>query len=92
MATQFNLADLFETVAKTVPDRLAVVSDSARLTYAELDDRASRLAAALAAQGVTRGDTVGLYLYNGPAYLEGFIAACKLGAAPYNVNYRYRAD
>ena len=92
MATQFNLADLFETVAKTVPDRLAVVSDSARLTYAELDDRASRLAAALAAQGVTRGDTVGLYLYNGPTYLEGFIAACKLGAAPYNVNYRYRAD
>jgi fatty-acyl-CoA synthase len=31
-------------------------------------------------------------MYNSPAYLEAFIAICKLGAVPYNVNYRYRAD
>jgi 3-oxocholest-4-en-26-oate---CoA ligase len=92
MATQFQLADLFETVARTVPDRLAVIADSARLTFAELDDRCDRIAAGLAAHGVGRGDKVGLYLHNGPAYLEGFIAACKLGAVPYNVNYRYRTD
>ena len=92
MARQFHLADLFETVAATVPDRLAIVSDSARLTYAELDERCSQLAAGLAAHGVTRGDKIGLYLYNGPTYLEGFIAACKLGAVPYNVNYRYRTE
>lgn len=92
MASQFHLADLFEGVAAAVPDRLAVIADSARLTYAELNERCDRLAAGLAAHGVGRGDSVGLYLYNGPAYLEGFIAACKLGAVPYNVNYRYRAD
>ncbi len=92
MASQFHLADLFEAVARTVPDRLAVIGDSARLTFAELNNRADRLAAGLAAHGVGRGDAVGLYLYNSPAYLEGFIAACKLGAVPYNVNYRYRAD
>jgi len=92
MTSQFHLADLFEGVAAAVPERLAVIADSARLTYAELNDRCDRLAAGLAAHGVGRGDTVGLYLYNGPAYLEGFIAACKLGAVPYNVNYRYRAE
>ena len=92
MAERFHLADLFETVARTVPDRTALISDSARLTFAELDERCDRLAAGLSAHGVGRGDTVGLYLYNGPAYLEAFIAACKLGAVPYNVNYRYRAD
>ncbi len=92
MAKQFHLADLFETVAATVPDRIAIRAASATLTYAELNDRAERLAAGLAAHGVTRGDTVGLYLMNSPAYLEGFIAAVKLGAVPYNVNYRYRAD
>ncbi|MCC6924682.1 AMP-binding protein [Novosphingobium sp.] len=92
MASQFHLADLFEGVAAAVPDRLALVGDSSRQTYAELNDRCDRLAAGLAAHGVGRGDTVGLYLYNGPAYLEGFIAACKLGAVPYNVNYRYRAE
>ena len=92
MAGQFHLADLFETVAATVPDRLAVIGDHARFTYAELDARADRLAAGLAAHGVGRGDSVGLYMYNSPAFLEGFIAACKLGAVPYNVNYRYRAE
>ncbi|MCL4673498.1 MAG: AMP-binding protein, partial [Sphingomonadaceae bacterium] len=77
---------------RTVPERLAVVGENDRLTFAELNDRCDRLAAGLAAHGVGRGDSVGLYLHNGPAYLEAFIAACKLGAVPYNVNYRYRAD
>lgn len=92
MASQFHLADLFETVARTVPDRVALIGDSARYSFAELNDRCDRLAAGLAAQGIGRGDAIGLYLYNAPAYLEAFIAACKLGAVPYNVNYRYRAD
>ena len=92
MASQLHLADLFETVAQTVPERLAVIGQSQRLTFAELNERCDRLAAGLAAHGVVRGGSVGLYLYNGPAYLEAFIATCKLGAVPYNVNYRYRAD
>ncbi len=92
MAAQFHLADLFETVARTVPDRIAVIGDHQRYTFGELNQRCDRLAAGLAGHGVGRGDAVGLYLYNGPAYLEAFIAACKLGAVPYNVNYRYRAD
>ncbi|MBK8374753.1 MAG: AMP-binding protein [Sphingomonadales bacterium] len=92
MASQFHLADLFETVARTVPDRVALIGDSARYSFAELNERCDRLAAGLAAQGLKRGDTVGLYMYNSPAYLEAFIAICKLGAVPYNVNYRYRAD
>ena len=92
MASQFHLADLFETVARTVPDRVALIGDSARYSFAEINDRCDRLAAGLAAQGIGRGDAIGLYLYNAPAYLEAFVAACKLGAVPYNVNYRYRAD
>jgi len=92
MARQFHLADLFETVAATVPDRMALVSDSLSLTYAELDARANALASGLAARGVGRGDTVGLYMMNRAEYLEAFVAACKLGAAPFNVNFRYRED
>lgn len=92
MSSRFHLADLFETVARTVPDRLAVIGRSERLTFSELNDRCDRIASGLAAHGVGRGDTVGLYLCNSPAYIEAFIAACKLGAVPYNVNYRYRPD
>ena len=87
--TQWNLADLFEAVADAVPDRTAIVVDDRRLTFREVDERATRLAHHLAANGVKAGDHVGLYLYNGPEYVEGLFAAYKLGAVPINVNYRY---
>ncbi|MEO9461440.1 MAG: AMP-binding protein [Marinomonas sp.] len=92
MASQFHLADLFETVAAAVPDRIAIQSDAGDLTYAMLDERTDRLAAALSDRGIGAGDSIGLYLMNGPEYLEGFIAASKLGAVPFNVNYRYGAE
>jgi len=87
--TQWNLADLFEAVADAVADRTAVVVGDRRLTFREVDERATRLAHHLAAQGVKAGDHVGLYLYNGPEYVEGLFAAYKLRAVPINVNYRY---
>jgi acyl-CoA synthetase (AMP-forming)/AMP-acid ligase II len=65
------------------------VVDDRRLTFREVDERATRLAHHLAIQGVKAGDHVGLYLYNGPEYVEGLFAAYKLGAVPINVNYRY---
>jgi 3-oxocholest-4-en-26-oate---CoA ligase len=89
---EFNLADLLERVADTVPDHLAVVHASRRITFAELEERANRLAHALAARGIGAGDHVALYLYNSAEYLEGMLAAFKLRAVPINVNYRYVED
>jgi non-ribosomal peptide synthetase component F len=40
----FTLADRFEVVAGTAPDRLALVAGAERRTSAELDERADRLA------------------------------------------------
>ena len=54
--------------------------------------RATRLASALRARGLGRGDNVGIALHNSAEYLEAFLACCKIGAAPANVNYRYVAD
>src|SRR6266851_3345941 len=86
---QYNLADLWEHVVDTVPERESLVCGDRRLTYAEADERANRLAHYLAEQGVGPGDHVALYLYNGTEYLEGMLAAFKLRAVPVNVNYRY---
>ena len=85
----FNFADLFDVVAGAVPDRPVVVCGEDSLTYAELNERASALAGYLSANGINRGDNVGLQLANGPEYLEAFIAASKIGAVPFNINYRY---
>ncbi|HEX4979372.1 MAG TPA: acyl-CoA synthetase [Acidimicrobiales bacterium] len=90
--TSFNLADLFERVADAIGDREAVVCGERRLTFAQLDERATRLAHVLAGRGIGPGDHVGLHLYNSTEYLEGMLAAFKLRAVPVNVNYRYVAD
>ena len=87
--SQFHLADLFEIVAARIPSRIALADEKGELTYAELEARSSRLAAGLYVQGIKRGDHIGLYLMNGPEYLESFIALIKIGAVPFNVNYRY---
>lgn len=92
MPKTFNLADLFEVVAAAVPERTAFVCGDQRLSFRELDARATQLASALRARGVKRGHNVGLQLHNSAEYLEAFFACCKLGAAPVNVNYRYVAD
>src|SRR5262245_9173112 len=86
---QYNLADLWERVVDTVPDREALVCGDVRLTYAAADERVDRLAHHLADHGVGPGDHVALYLHNGVEYLEGMLAAFKVRAVPVNVNYRY---
>jgi acyl-CoA synthetase (AMP-forming)/AMP-acid ligase II len=89
---EFNLADLWEAVADAQPDLEALVCGQRRLTYADVDARANRLAHELAAHGIGPGDHVAVYLYNGTEYLETMIAAFKLRAVPVNVNYRYVED
>jgi acyl-CoA synthetase (AMP-forming)/AMP-acid ligase II len=89
---QLNLADVFECVADAVPTREALVCGHRRLTFAALEERANRLAHHLAAAGVGPGDHVACYLYNGTEYLETMLAAYKLRAVPFNVNWRYVPD
>jgi len=86
---EFNLADLFESVVDVVPEQPAIIADGRRLTYAELDGRANRLAHHLTRVGVGPRDRIGLQLANGSEYLEGMLACFKIRAVPVNVNYRY---
>ena len=86
----YNLADLFESVADAVPERTAIISSERRLSYGELDERATRLANCWAGLGIGHGDHIGLQLRNGSEYLEGMLAAYKLRAVPINVNLSLR--
>jgi len=88
----FNLADLWEAVVDRVGDREGLVCGDVRLTYAQIDERANRLAHHLSAVGVGPGDFVGCYLTNGTPYIETLIACFKLRALPVNINYRYVTD
>jgi len=90
-----NIADIFETVVATAPERSAVVvrtcdgHNEVRLTFAELDARVNQLAHALLELGVGAGHHVGCHLYDGNQYVEVVLASYKVRAVPVNVNFRY---
>lgn len=88
----FAVADLWELVSEAVPTRTALVCGSARLTFAELDDRASRLAGWLTGVGVGPGSWIGVQLRNRVEHVETMLAAYKLRAVPVNINYRLGAE
>ena len=56
--------------ARVFPNGLAVVHGQRHITYMQLFERCRRLASALAARGVGRGDTVSVLAPNTPAMLE----------------------
>ncbi|MEP6296540.1 MAG: AMP-binding protein, partial [Ilumatobacter sp.] len=86
-----NWATLWEAFADAQPEHVAVVIGDHERTWRELDDRAARLAAALASRGSGLDTRVAQLMYNCPEYLESAYAAFKLRASPVNVNYRYKA-
>ena len=86
-----NFATVLETVADVRADRTAITHGDRSLTWRQLDERASRLAAFLAGRGVGAESRVAIALYNGVEYLESVFAVLKLRAIPVNVNYRYQS-
>jgi acyl-CoA synthetase (AMP-forming)/AMP-acid ligase II len=92
VAVDENWATLWESVGDAMPEGLAVVRGPHRLRWAELDERASRLAAALADEGLGPESKVAIVAYNTPEHVEAVFAAYKLRACPINLNFRYRAE
>lgn len=88
----YNIADLFERAVDAVPDRLALVCGDRRLTYAEMDAEANRLANHLLEQGFGHGDHIGIYGQNSAEWLIAMVAIFKIRAVPININFRYVED
>ncbi len=87
--TDFDIADLFECVAESVPDRPALSCGERSCTFAELELRANRLAHGLQTIGVRPDEHVGLFGYNSIEFLEAMLACFKIRAVPLNINFRY---
>lgn len=98
----FNLATVFGTVAAAVPDQEVLVWRDLRMTYAEMDARATGLANLLVERGLgchadrdglagheSGQDHLGIYLYNGNEFIEAMVGSYRARVAPFNVNYRY---
>ena len=77
---------------RTEPDRVAVVSDRATLTFAELDARVNRLVRALRTRGIVAGDAIALVAPNRPEWVETFAAAQRAGLRITPVNWHLGRD
>jgi long-chain acyl-CoA synthetase len=69
--------DFLQNSAGRFPDKTALVCDGQRLTYAKVEAQANRLAHALIAHGVERGDRVAIYLPNSAEVIVAIFAILK---------------
>ncbi|MFD6456760.1 amino acid adenylation domain-containing protein [Streptomyces roseolus] len=80
-ADDARFPDLFEAQAARTPHAPAVRDGDREVSYAELNDRANRLARLLAARGAGPEDTVAVLLPRGPELITALVAVQKAGAA-----------
>ncbi len=80
-----------ERAASVFPERTAIIHGSLRRNYRDFYARARRLASALAAHGIGRGDTVSVMLSNTPAMLECHYGVPMTGAVLNTLNTRLDA-
>lgn len=98
----FNHWLLFDTVSKSVPERVAICRGDQFITYELLNERSRKLATFLIQHGIkvpidrselqnweSGQDHVAIYLMNCNEYLEVTFGAYAARAIPFNVNYRY---
>ncbi|WP_132993026.1 AMP-binding protein [Gordonia zhaorongruii] len=86
---KFNLADVFETVADAVPDRVMLSYEGDNYTYPEMDALINQVAHMFVAHGIGHDDNVALFLKNSVEHVTSLIGLLKVRASPVNVNYRY---
>jgi acyl-CoA synthetase (AMP-forming)/AMP-acid ligase II len=86
-----NARDFLASAARVYPGKIAYVDGSRRRTWAEIDERAGRLATALQRLGIGKGDTVAILAHDHVEMVEHWHACAKIGAVRVGINWRYAA-
>lgn len=86
----FTLAGMLRDHAEERPDRIAFGDGTISRTFGELDERSTRVAAALRAAGVGSGDRVALLMKNDVRFFELLFGASKADAIAVGLNWRLK--
>src|ERR1700744_3494409 len=86
--TELNPVDFLRRAAYMYPEKIAMVNEERRYSYARLADRAWRLANALRSAGLRKGDRVATLLFNSSAMLEAHFGVPAAGGILVAVNNR----
>jgi pristinamycin I synthase-3/4 len=87
-----TIASLVEAQVARTPDAVAIVAGATRMTYAQLDASATRLAGHLRRRGVGPGAFVGVCAERSPALVTALLAVLKTGAAYLPLDPDYPVD
>ncbi|MBW2090970.1 MAG: long-chain fatty acid--CoA ligase [Deltaproteobacteria bacterium] len=77
---EMSVPEVFEQMADKYAGKTALIFYGKKISYRDLRELIDRFAAALADLGVSKGDTVALYLLNCPQYIIAYFGALKVGA------------
>ena len=91
-AAQLSLGELLRRNAARLPAAPALRLEERTVTYGELDERSSTLAAVLREREVREGDTVAVLMHNGIEMVETLFAIHKLGAVAAPLNFRLSTE
>ncbi len=89
---EMHFATVWEQITDAIGDRPAISHGDVTRSWSEYEDRAARVAGALAAAGLRPDAKVALYMYNGNEYQEAQFGTFKIRGVSINVNYRYLDD
>ena len=87
-----SLPDMFAASVAAHPSAPAVEFLGRNHSYADLLAQARGFAAGLQQRGIGKGDRVGLYLPNVPAYVPAYFGALMAGAVVVNFSALYTAE
>jgi fatty-acyl-CoA synthase len=86
--TELNPVDFLRRAAYVYPQKLAVVDEERRYSYAQLAERSWRLANALRSAGLVKGDRVATLLFNSAPMLEAHFGVPAAGGVLVAINNR----
>src|SRR5579875_42192 len=87
-----TVIDVFTRAAAQRPHAPAVMFPDGRASYAELHQSSIRIARALRARGLGRGDLIGVLLAANVRNIECLLAIWRLGAIPVPINPRFKVS
>ena len=91
MSHLLTLSDAIATHARLRPDQVGARDSRRSLTFAQWNERATRLANGLLALGLRKGDRVALLAYNCVEWLEIYVALARAGLVAVPINFRLLA-
>jgi acyl-coenzyme A synthetase/AMP-(fatty) acid ligase len=86
-----NLGAIVAAHAESQPEKLAIDSAEERLTYRQLNERASRVAGRLTSAGVRPGDLVATQMIDSAMHVAALVAIARIGAIVLPIDWRSSA-